>query len=147
MRRILSSCSKVSSWPSKCEDDRVITTTTGARNLRLAAAGLIAVAVVWPALPAHGSLCPLRASTGIPCPLCGLTRACVAAVHGHLGTSLAYHPLGIAVVIAAAVFLLRPTVLTRLRPPPTAVLIAGLGVLWLWNLGFNPTFHQWLLPG
>lgn len=112
------------------------------RNLRAAAAGLVGVAAAWPLLPAHpGMVCPLRAATGIPCPLCGMTRACVAAVHGHLATSLAFNPAGVLVVLAALVALVRPQLLTRIRVPMWAV-ATTFGVLWLWNIGFNPTFHQ-----
>jgi len=112
------------------------------RSLRVVAAGLVGVAAVWPLLPVHpGIVCPLRAATGIPCPLCGMTRACVAAVHGHLATSLSFNPAGILVVLAALVALVRPQLLTRLRIPTWGAAIA-LGLLWLWNIGFNPTFHQ-----
>ncbi len=59
-------------------------------------------AAIWPVLPLHPPLaCPLRSITGIPCPLCGMTRACIAAVHGHLGASLAFNPGGILVVLLA----------------------------------------------
>ena len=101
-------------------------------------------AAIWPILPLHPPLaCPLRTLTGIPCPFCGMTRACVAAVHGHLGTSLSFNPAGILVVLLAVTALLRPQLLVRARPP-IWLISAGLGVLWLWNIGFNPTFHQWL---
>ena len=40
------------------------------------------------------SLCMLRNTTGIPCPGCGLTRSIVAAVHGDLKESYAFHRLG-----------------------------------------------------
>jgi hypothetical protein len=112
------------------------------RNLRIAAAGLIGAAAAWPFVPGHpGIVCPLRATTGIPCPLCGMTRACVAAVHGHLTTSLAFNPAGILVVLAAVVALVRPQLLTRIRVPIWLAAVA-FGTLWIWNVGFNPTFHQ-----
>jgi len=112
------------------------------RSVRAVAAGLVGVAAAWPLLPVHpGIVCPLRAATGIPCPLCGMTRACVAAVHGHLATSLAFNPAGILVVIAALVALVRPQLLTRIRVPMCCV-ITAMGALWVWNVGFNPTFHQ-----
>jgi hypothetical protein len=123
------------------------TTTIGlrTRELRLAAGGMIAAAVVLPILPGHPSLaCPLRATTGIPCPFCGMTRAVITAVHGHLGTSLAFNPGGIFVLLLAAVAILRPASLARLRLPMWSV-FAIVGALWLWNIGFNPTFHQLLL--
>ncbi len=117
-----------------------------ARNdVRAASAGLVAAAAVWPRLPAHPALvCPLRALTGIPCPLCGMTRACVAAAHGDLARSLAFNPAGVLVVAVALVLLVRPSLVTRIRPPTWSV-FAVLGALWVWNIGFNPTFHQLLL--
>ena len=39
-------------------------------------------------------LCTLRATTGIPCPGCGLTRSLVAAVKGDWSSSFAYHRIG-----------------------------------------------------
>jgi hypothetical protein len=48
------------------------------------------------------SFCPFKVATGLPCPGCGLTRSSVALLHGDLGTSLYYHPLGV-VMIAGAV--------------------------------------------
>jgi hypothetical protein len=103
------------------------------------------VAAVWNFLPVHPPLaCPLKTLTGIPCPFCGMTRAVVAAVHGHIGTSLAFNPGGIVVLVIAVLAVVRPAVLTRLRAPAWA-LFATLGALWLWNIGFNPTFHQLFL--
>jgi len=115
------------------------------RDVRVVAAGLLGAAAVWPLLPAHPPLaCPLRATTGIPCPFCGMTRACVAAMHGHLGTSLAFNPGGMVVIVAAIVAIVRPQWLTRVRAPAWFVL-GAIAALWLWNIGFNPTFHQLLL--
>jgi hypothetical protein len=125
-----------------------VTSTLGVRapnQSRVVAAGLVGAAAVWPLLPVHPPLvCPLRAATGVPCPLCGMTRACVAAAHGHLATSLAFNPAGVLVVIAAVVALVRPQVFTRVRAPGWLI-IAAIGALWIWNIGFNPTFHQLLL--
>ena len=116
-----------------------------ARELRAATAGLLGAAAVWPVLPLHPPFqCPLLALTGVPCPFCGMTRACVAAVHGHLTQSLAFNPAGILVVVLAAVVLVRPSIMVRIRPPTWTVAVA-MGLLWLWNVGFNPTFHQVLL--
>jgi hypothetical protein len=123
------------------------TTLSGVRtrDARVAAAGMITLAAVYPALPLHPSAaCPLRTLTGIPCPLCGMTRAVVAAVHGHLGTSLAFNPGGIVVLALAVVALLRPQWLARVRLPWWSFAIV-FGALWVWNIGFNPTFHQLLL--
>lgn len=116
-----------------------------ARDLRIAAGALVGAAALWPILPLHPPLaCPMRTLTGIPCPFCGMTRACVAAVHGHLGASLSFNPGGVVVVLLALTALLRPQLLVRTRPSLWLIGVT-LGVLWLWNIGFNPTFHQLLL--
>jgi hypothetical protein len=112
---------------------------------RVMAGGMLAVAAAWPILPFHPPLaCPLRAATGIPCPFCGMTRAVVALARGHVGASLAFNPGGIAVVVLALVALVRPSLLSRLRVP-TWTIVAAFGALWVWNIGFNPTFHQLFL--
>ena len=125
-----------------------MSTTAARRNereLRYAMGALLGAAAIWPLLPVHPPLaCPLRTATGIPCPLCGMTRACVAAAHGHLGASLAFNPAGIAVIAIAVVILVRPTLLRSVHPPPWVWGIL-LGALWVWNVGFNPTFHQLLV--
>ena len=119
--------------------------TRSARDLRIGAGALIGAAAIWPALPLHPPLaCPLRAATGIPCPLCGMTRACVAAIHGHLGTSLVFNPGGVFVILFALTALVRPQWLGRVQPP-LWLIGSALAALWLWNIGFNPTFHQYLL--
>ena len=115
------------------------------RDVRVAAGALLGAAAAWPLLPVHPTFaCPLRSLTGIPCPVCGMTRACVAAVHGNLVASLSFNPAGILVVVAAVVLLVRPELLSRVRTS-TWVLAMAVGALWLWNIGFNPTFHQLFL--
>jgi hypothetical protein len=49
-------------------------------------------------------LCPFRRLTGLPCPTCGLSRSWSAILHGRLGDSMAFHPLGPLTVIGAAAF-------------------------------------------
>ena len=116
-----------------------------ARDVRIGGVALVGAAAIWPVLPLHPPLaCPLRSITGIPCPLCGMTRACIAAVHGHLGSSLAFNPGGVLVILLAVTALIRPQLLVRAQPPRW-LMIGALSALWVWNLGFNPTFHQFLL--
>ena len=45
-------------------------------------------------------LCPFRFITGWSCPGCGMTRSCTAALHGHWGASLGFHPMGIGFVLS-----------------------------------------------
>jgi hypothetical protein len=40
-----------------------------------------------------GVLCPMAAVTGHPCPGCGLTRATLALLQGHLSEAVGFHPL------------------------------------------------------
>jgi hypothetical protein len=123
----------------------MITLSVRDRDARIAAGGLLGAAALWWTTPFHPpTFCPLRTATGVPCPFCGLTRACIAGVHGHVTQSLSYNPFGFVVLAAAAVMLVRPALIRRIRMP-TWSFFAIIGVMWIWNLGFNPTFHQWLL--
>lgn len=115
------------------------------RDLRVAAGALIGAGLVWPLLPFEPPLiCPLRTITGIPCPFCGMTRSVVAALHGNLPESLSFNPAGILVIALVVLVLVNPAWFRRIRPP-TWALVAAFAVLWVWNIGFNPTFNQLLL--
>lgn len=39
-------------------------------------------------------LCPFRLLTGVPCPLCGMTRSWVYLAHGDVEASVTSHPVG-----------------------------------------------------
>ena len=115
-------------------------TTATRRDTRIVAGALLGIAVVWPRLPAHRPLaCPFRAITGRPCPLCGMTRAVVAAMHGHLLESLRFNPAGVLVVVLALALLAGLRV-DRVRIPPWTI-AAFAALVWLWNLTLNPTFQ------
>ncbi len=45
------------------------------------------------------NICIFRATTGLPCPGCGLTRSIVAAAHGQLAVSFSHHRLGLLTLI------------------------------------------------
>jgi len=62
----------------------------------LLAAGLV---LAWTSLKVP-LICPLRALTGVPCPLCGMTTGTAAFLRGDLSGSLAAAPLSLAVVPA-----------------------------------------------
>jgi len=66
--------------------------------------GGLSVAVAWLAIglalihPPHGSglaVCWLKATTGIPCPGCGLTRSLSCVVRGLFSEAWSYHPFGL----------------------------------------------------
>ncbi len=130
-----------------------VTTTTAqttplgirTRDARVGAAALLGLALAWPRLPVHPPLaCPLRTLTGVPCPLCGMTRSVVAAMHGHLLESLRFNPAGILVVLFAGALLAGRRVdrvrIERVRMAPW-LMGAFVALLWAWNAGFNPTFR------
>ncbi|MFF0293570.1 DUF2752 domain-containing protein [Kitasatospora sp. NPDC004615] len=71
-------------------------------RLAAAAGAALAVAAVH---DAHdpGVLCPLRATTGVPCPFCGSTTVFIEAGHAHWGAALAANPVTV-VAVAALLF-------------------------------------------
>ncbi len=73
-------------------------------------------------------LCPFRAATGLPCPLCGATRSVVLASHGDM-SFLSYNPVWV-VVLAALVGLGVLTALAgpRLPRPPSMVVRVLVGI-------------------
>jgi hypothetical protein len=72
-----------------------------------------------------------------------MTRSVSAAVHGNILQSLSYNPAGIAFIALAIYAFFRPEVV-RAKPPIWLAAVV-LGALWIWNIGFNPTFSQLLL--
>jgi hypothetical protein len=85
------------------------------------------------------SLCLLRATTGVPCPLCGGTTAAVHVGRGDLSGALRASPLAVlGAPVVAALPLLKPLLKPRLdrvhRRAGAALLIAALVVAEVWQL-------------
>src|SRR5439155_27128727 len=101
-------------------------------DLRIAATGMLATGLTLPVLPGHPGLhCPLRALTGVPCPLCGLSTSVEDTVRLHLGDALAANPLGVLLTaLALCLLVLRPARLAL----PRAVILAVLAASWLFEL-------------
>jgi len=53
-----------------------------------------------------GDICPFRHLTGLPCPLCGMTRSLLCFFQGDWHASLLWHPLGPLVGIGVVVWFL-----------------------------------------
>jgi hypothetical protein len=70
-----------------------ISRRTAAVLLGLLAAGFVFLALADPVRPLPGVHCGMKALLGIPCPLCGMTRALSSLVRGHLAAGIAFHPL------------------------------------------------------
>ena len=76
------------------------------RHVVAAAAGCVALGVVAFVDPSERTLtppCPLRALTGLDCPLCGATRATHALVRGNVAAALDFNALYVAAVPALLV--------------------------------------------
>jgi hypothetical protein len=109
------------------------TTTVDVRAARIVGAAILGVAAVRPILPVEvAPPCVLRTLTGVPCPLCGMTRGVTAVVHGQLGHAAMLNP-GSFVVVAAAVLLLVQWRTQRIVVPVWAI-VSLLAVLWSWQL-------------
>jgi hypothetical protein len=82
-----------------------------------AAAALLASRVAIPDRPA--TLCPLRALTGIPCPLCGATTAAVRLGHVDLIGALTANPFAIvgAIIVVLAPLAVAVRTVRRAAPP------------------------------
>jgi hypothetical protein len=109
-----------------------------AANLRSFSGVMVAGAVALPVLPAVGPLCPLRRTTGVPCPLCGMTTGVTALARGDLVGAVAANPLApvlvLVVLLAWAVLLAgRDRLPVRSRTLGRGLSIALPG-LWLFQL-------------
>jgi hypothetical protein len=103
------------------------------KPLRVAGAGMLAVAAVRPLLPVTiGPPCPLRTVTGVPCPFCGMTRGVTSIVHGQVSAAFWYNP-GAFLVVAMAVVLLVAWRWQRVRIPMWAVFVF-FAALWAFQL-------------
>jgi Protein of unknown function (DUF2752) len=111
---------------------RLGTISLDGTDLRYAAVSAFAAGAALPLLPVHPPLaCPLRATTGVPCPLCGMTTSVTATIRLDLGSALAATPAGVAAVLAALLVLaVRPRFVRVPAPAPYLVL----GCMWLYQL-------------
>jgi len=104
-------------------------------------AGSFVLGAAMDAVDQFGPPCPFRELTGLPCPLCGSTRAVVLA--GHLdGGFVAYNAVMVVVLVAFALLGAAGLVAVRrsspLRLPPTRWLVRIGAVVaalaWAWTL-------------
>lgn len=113
--------------------------TVGGPDLRLASAGMLAAAAASPlwgsTVAADLITCPLRAVTGIPCPLCGMTTSVCATVTGRLGDAVSANPFGLlAVVVAIWLVVTWRRGVHRTWRIPLWLPCLGLALSWAWQL-------------
>ena len=95
---------------------------------------MLAIAAAQPLWAWTGGVpCLLRSSTGIPCPLCGMTTSVCATVTGHLGDAVAANPFGVVAVVVAVALLVtwRSGRVVRL---PAWLPWIGLAASWAWQI-------------
>jgi hypothetical protein len=109
------------------------TTTLNLQALRSIGAVMLGVAAVRPLMPFETvPPCPLRTMTGIPCPLCGMTRGVTAAVHGEFGRALQLNP-GSILAVGGTLLLLIAWRTKRLNIPVWMIVLL-LALMWSWQL-------------
>jgi len=100
---------------------------------RVPGAAVVAGGLLLAHLPSSVGLpCPLRSLTGVPCPFCGSTTSVRALFDGHPTAAVAAAPLGIVVVLVAALGALG-LLPKRLAVHP-AVLLAVVALEWVFEL-------------
>ena len=93
---------------------------------------------------ADSTACPFRLATGVPCPLCGVTRSLIVLGDGDLERSWGFAPLGPAVLAVSLAFLVAAAI-TGLRQRAFRVprwvpvtLLAAVAVSWAIQLSTPP---------
>lgn len=97
---------------------------------------LVALPVIAVVLLAVGIGCPIRFTTGVACPGCGMTRAWLAVLSGDVPAAFAYHPLFwcVPLVLGLAVsFELAPRA-RRACTVVMAALVAAFALVWIVRL-------------
>ena len=78
------------------------------KELRLAGAAMLGIAAVRPLVPFEFvPPCPLKTVTGIPCPMCGMTRGVTSLVHGDFAHALLMNPASYLAVALAILLIVR----------------------------------------
>ena len=116
-------------WPGRLGGS----TSVELRELRIVGAAMLGVAAVRPLIPVEFvPPCPLRTITGIPCPMCGMTRGVTALVNGDFAHALLMNPASY-VVVALAILLLVQWKAKRVVIP-VWLIVAVLAAMWSWQM-------------
>jgi hypothetical protein len=130
------------------------------RRFGLVAIGVLGVHVGLVSLGLPGWQCPLFKLTGVPCPGCGLTRACMLLLRGQVQSSIKFHAFAFVFVLLIAILIIG-TLLPRSISEPliykaellerrsgiTIIILGGLILYWLVRLLLHPTAFSQLIRG
>jgi len=130
------------------------------RRFGLVLIGALCLHVVLSSLNLPAWECPFFRLTGVPCPGCGLTRACSALLRGDVQTAIKFHAFApvfillIGMLLAATVLprkltepLIHKTEILERRTGLTIIILSGLILYWLARLIFYPTVFAQLIRG
>jgi hypothetical protein len=101
-------------------------------DARVAGAAMLGAGIVLPLLDHPGPGCALRAVTGIPCPLCGMSTSVQSTLRLDLQGALEANPVGV-LAVGCALVLLFVRARRTIRPPAWAVVLL-LGAMWVYEL-------------
>lgn len=96
------------------------------KNIIIATVTILAVATL---LLLDIYKCPLNYIVGIPCPMCGMTRAFFAAISGDFTLAFHYHPLWIIIIMGVVFILLYELRIIRLPKVVFNTICIILGIL------------------
>ena len=130
------------------------------RRFGLLLTGALSLNVVAFALHLPGWECAFFRSTGVPCPGCGLTRACLLLLKGEVQASIKFHAFAPIFVVLIAMLIIC-TVLPKTLTEPfinraetlerqtgiTIIIFGGLILYWLARLLLFPTAFTQLIRG
>ncbi len=90
-----------------------------AADFRMLGLSMVGGGVALQFLPAVGPLCPLRRTTGVPCPFCGMTTGVLALARGDVAAAFAANPLAPFLVLVVLIAFVTPLwrTLSNLRLP------------------------------
>jgi len=150
MRAAMSS--ETGSWP--------LATILRDRRVGLALTGTLGLHIVLVSLHLPSWQCPFFTLTGIPCPGCGLTRACMLLLKGDFQASFRFHAFApvfivfISILIVSTLLprsvvepLIHKTETLERRTGLTIIILGGLILYWLARLVFFPTMFARLIRG
>jgi hypothetical protein len=130
------------------------------RRFGLVLAGVLSLHVTFVWLQVRVWECSFFKLTGLPCPGCGLTRACMLLLQGDVRDSVRFHAFAPIFIILISVMMLA-TFLPKIVTEPfiqkaetlerqtglTIIILGGLILYWLARLLFFPTVFAQLIRG